>query len=140
MSVELRTMKLKEAAKKVENGMEEMLTDCDFPSEHWTRIRTNNVIERLNQQIRRRTRVVGTFPDGNSARMLVCARLCHVADTQWGNKKYMNMKYLWRRLWTTPLLPADFTQPESASSFAHKSRRDIFFCKRFLFGESKRKC
>ena len=62
--------------------------------EHWTRIRTNNVIERLNREIRRRTRVVGTFPDGNSALMLVCARLRHVAGTQWGNKKYMNMKHL----------------------------------------------
>ena len=41
-----------------------------------------------------RTRVVGTFPDGNSALMLVCARLRHVAGTQWGNKKYMNMKHL----------------------------------------------
>ena len=69
-------------------------THCDFPSEHWTRIRTNNVIERLNREIRRRTRVVGTFPDGNSALMLVCARLRHVAGTQWGNKKYMNMKHL----------------------------------------------
>ena len=59
-----------------------------------TRIRTNNVIERLNWEIRRRTRVVGTFPDGNSALMLVCARLRHVAATQWGNKKYMNMKHL----------------------------------------------
>ena len=67
---------------------------CDFPSEHWTRIRTNNVIERLNREIRRRTRVVGTFPDGNSALMLVCARLRHVAGTQWGCKKYMNMKHL----------------------------------------------
>ena len=66
----------------------------DFPSEHWTRIRTNNVIERLNREIRRRTRVVGSFPDGNSALMLVCARLRHVAGTQWGNKKYMNMKHL----------------------------------------------
>ena len=61
---------------------------------HWTRIRTNNVIERLNREIRRRTRVVGSFPDGNSALMLVCARLRHVAGTQWGNKKYMNMKHL----------------------------------------------
>ena len=59
-----------------------------------TRIRTNNVIERLNREIRRRTRVVGCFPDGNSALMLVCARLRHVAGTQWGNKKYMNMKHL----------------------------------------------
>ena len=91
---ELRTMKLKEAAKKVEDCIEETLTYCDFPSEHWTRIRTNNVIERLNREIRRRTRVVGTFPDGNSALMLVCARLRHVAGTQWGCKKYMNMKHL----------------------------------------------
>ena len=83
-----------EAAKKVEDGIEETLTYCDFPSEHWTRIRTNNVIERLNREIRRRTRVVGTFPDGNSALMLVCARLRHVAGTQWGCKKYMNMKHL----------------------------------------------
>jgi transposase-like protein len=91
---QLREMKLKEAAKKVEDGIEETLTYCDFPSEHWTRIRTNNVIERLNREIRRRTRVVGAFPDGNSALMLVCARLRHVAGTQWGNKKYMNMKHL----------------------------------------------
>ena len=91
---ELNAMKLKEAAKKVEDGIEETLTYCDFPSEHWMRIRTNNVIERLNREIRRRTRVVGCFPDGNSALMLVCARLRHVAGTQWGNKKYMNMKHL----------------------------------------------
>ncbi len=91
---ELHAMKLKEAAKKLEGGIEETLTYADFPSEHWTRIRTNNVIERLNREIRRRTRVVGCFPDGNSALMLVCARLRHVAGTQWGNKKYMNMKHL----------------------------------------------
>ena len=90
----LREMKLKEAAKKVEDSIEETLTYMDFPYEHWLRIRTNNVIERLNREIRRRTRVVGTFPDGNSALMLVCARLRHVAGTQWGNKKYMNMKHL----------------------------------------------
>ena len=58
---QLRSTKLKEAARKVEDGTEETLTYCDFPSEHWTRIRTNNVIERLNREIRRRTRVVGSF-------------------------------------------------------------------------------
>ena len=52
------------------------------------------MIERLNREIRRRTRVVGTFPDGNSALMLVCARLHHVAGAQWGSKKYMNVKHL----------------------------------------------
>ena len=91
---ELKAMKLPGAAKKVEAGIEETLTYCDFPSEHWTKIRTNNAIECLNREIRRRTRVVGAFPDGNSARMLVCARLRHVAGTQWGSKKYMNMKHL----------------------------------------------
>ena len=90
----LREMRLREAAKKVEDSVEETLTYTSFPFEHWTRIRTNNVIERLNREIRRRTRVVGCFPDGNSALMLVCARLRHVAGTQWGNKKYMNMKHL----------------------------------------------
>ena len=74
--------------------MEEPLTCCDFPSEHWTRIRTNNVIERLNREIRRRTRVVGSFSGGNAALMLVCARLRHVAGTQWDNKKYMNLQHL----------------------------------------------
>ena len=89
----LRTMK-QEAAKKVEDGVEETPAYTSFPFEHWTGIRTNNVIERLNREIRRRTRVVGSFPDGNSALMLVCARLRHVAATQRGNKKYMNMKHL----------------------------------------------
>ena len=56
---ELKAMKLPEAAKKVEACIEETLTYCDFPSEHWEKIRTNNVIERMNREIRRRTRVVG---------------------------------------------------------------------------------
>ena len=90
----LHAMKLPHAAKKIEAGIEETLTYADFPSEHWTRIRTNNVIERLNRKIRRRTRVIGAFPDGNSALMLICARLHHVAGFQWGNKKYMNMRHL----------------------------------------------
>ena len=63
----LRSMRLNEAAKKVEDGIEETLLYMDFPSQHWLKIRTNNVIERMNREIRRRTRVVGTFPDGKSA-------------------------------------------------------------------------
>ena len=70
-------MKLKEASKKICDSIEETLTYMDFPPEHWQKIRTNNAIERLNREIRRRTRVVGTFPDGHSALMLVCARLRH---------------------------------------------------------------
>ena len=87
-------MKLKEAAKKVEAGIEETLTYMDFPSQYWLKIRTNNVIERMNREIRRRTRVVGTFPDRKSALMLVCARLQYVLGKEWGTKRYLPMKYL----------------------------------------------
>jgi transposase-like protein len=52
------------------------------------------VIERLNREIRRRTRVVGTFPDGKSALMLVGARLRHVASKAWGTGRYMSMTRL----------------------------------------------
>ena len=79
---ELRSMKLKEAARKVEDDIEETLAYCDFPSEYWTRIRTNNVIERFNREILRRIRVVGSLLDGNPTLMLVCARLRHVAGIQ----------------------------------------------------------
>jgi len=90
----LKKMNLKAAAKKVEDSIDETLTFMDFPSQHWTRIRTNNTLERLNREIKRRTRAIGAFPDGNSALMLVCARLRHVAGTDWGTKRYMNMDHL----------------------------------------------
>ena len=82
MAQELRKLKLKEAVKKIEDSIDETLAYFDFPTEHWTRIRTNNVIECRNREIRRRTRVVDAFPEGNSALMLVCARLRHVAGGQ----------------------------------------------------------
>ena len=92
----LRAMKLAKAAKKVEDGIEETLTYMDFPTQHWTRIRTNNAIERLNREIKRRTKAIGAFPDGQSALMLVCARLRHVAATIWGARRYMNMDHLFK--------------------------------------------
>jgi transposase-like protein len=90
----LREMKLPEAAARVEMGIEETLLYMRFPREHWVRIRTNNTLERLNREIKRRTRVVGSFPDGNSALMLVCARLRYVASQEWGSKRYLNMDLL----------------------------------------------
>lgn len=57
---ELRSIKLKEADKKVEDSIEEILTYCDLSSKYLTRIRTKNVIERLNREIYCRTCVVGS--------------------------------------------------------------------------------
>ena len=48
----LRALKLAKAAKKVEDGIEEPLAYMDFPTQHWSRIRTNNAIERLNREIK----------------------------------------------------------------------------------------
>ena len=94
MAAELESMRLKEAAKVVRDGCAETLTYCDMPREHWRRIRTNNAIERLNREIRRRTRAVGTFPDGKSALMLVAARLKYVADSEWGSRRYLDVSLL----------------------------------------------
>ena len=88
-------MGLKSAADLYRKGVMETLTYLDFPHEHWRSIRTNNILERLNREIRRRTRVVGCFPDGESALMLVCARLRHIATKEWGTKRYLNMKHLY---------------------------------------------
>ena len=87
----LEEMKLGKAAGIVHDGIEETLRYYEFPSEHWLRIRTNNPLERIMREIRRRTRVVGCFPDGNSALMLVAARLRHIAGSKWGTRQYLKM-------------------------------------------------
>ena len=94
MVEKLRGMRLAKAAEIVEAGIDETLSYYSMPSEHWRSIKTNNPLERLMREIRRRTRVVGAFPDGHSALMLVAARLRHVAATKWGTKRYLQMNRL----------------------------------------------
>ena len=91
---QLREMKLSAVAQKVEKSIEKMLTYMDYPTEHWNRIRTNNTIERVNREIKHRTKAIGVFSDGQSALMLVCARLRYVAESDWGTKRYLNMNHL----------------------------------------------
>jgi transposase-like protein len=90
----LEAMKLSGAAQVVREGVEETLSYMAFPMEHWRQVRTNNPLERIMREIRRRTRVVGAFPDGRSALMLVAARLRHIAGTRWGTKRYLDMDRL----------------------------------------------
>jgi len=98
----LDAMRLAQAATVVRDGVDETLSYMAFPREHWTRIRTNNVLERIMREIRRRTRVVGNFPDGKSALMLVAARLRHIAGTRWGKRVYLDMERL-REATETPI-------------------------------------
>ena len=97
---DLRAMKLTKAAVLLEEHGHETLNFYGFPDSHWIKLRTNNPLERIMREIRRRTRVVGAFPDGKSCLNLAAARLRHIAGTQWSTRKYMNM---------TPLF-ADQTQ------------------------------
>ncbi len=88
----LKALRLEKAARVIESGCDETFSYYGFPSTHWRHIRTNNPLERLNREIRRRTRVVGSFPDGHAALMLVAARLRYMAGQKWGTERYMNMK------------------------------------------------
>jgi putative transposase len=72
-------------------AVEETLAYYAFPEEHWRRIRNNNPLERILREIRRRTRVVGAFPDGQSALNLAAARLGHIA---WSTERYLNIELL----------------------------------------------
>lgn len=90
----LREMKLPAAAQLIETSIEETLSYYTYPSEHQRSLRTNNPLERVMREIRRRTRVVGAFPDGNAALILVAARLRHIAGTQWGKRRYLDMSRL----------------------------------------------
>ena len=63
----LKELKLGKAAALVEGGAEETFSYYDFPQTHWRSIRTNNPLERVNRELRKRTRIVGNFPDGKSA-------------------------------------------------------------------------
>ena len=102
---ELRLLKMSKAADLVEQSVYETLTYYAFPDIHWHKIRTNNPLERIMREIRRRTRVVGAFPDGQSCLNLAAARLRHIAGTQWSTKRYMNMR---------PLFQADENPTEAA--------------------------
>lgn len=92
----LRSQRLIRAAELVETHIDETLSYYAFPDSHWRKIRTNNPLERIMKEIRRRTRVVGAFPDGESCLNLAAARLRHIAGTKWATRKYMNMQPLYQ--------------------------------------------
>jgi putative transposase len=90
IATKLAAMKLPKAAALAVDTVRDTLTYYAFPSAHWRQVRTNNPMERIIREIRRRTRVVGAFPDGQSALMLVAARLRHVTTTRWGSRRSLS--------------------------------------------------
>jgi len=98
---ELRRQKLLKAAELIQEHVGETLTYYEFPDIHWTKLRTNNPLEGIMREIRRRTRVVGAFPDGSSCLNLAAARLRHIAGTHWSTRCYMKMAHLKEAKMTT---------------------------------------
>ena len=95
IAIKLEALKLRKAAKILRQGIEESLSYHRFPREHHRCIRTNNMLERIMRELRRRTRVVGAFPDGQSALMLCCARLRHIETKSWSeSRRYLDMDKL----------------------------------------------
>ncbi len=90
----LHEMKLAKVAEWVAETVEETLSYYAFPDEHWRRIRTNNPLERVMREMRRRTRVVVAFPDGQSCLNLAAARLRHIAGTKWSTRRHLGMTLL----------------------------------------------
>ena len=92
---EPRRRKLTGAAEPVAESIDETLTFHAFPDSHRIKIRTDNPLERIMKEIRRRTGVVGASPDGRSCLNLAAARLRHIAGSKWSMRRYMNMTPLY---------------------------------------------
>jgi putative transposase len=74
----------------LENALGDTLTFMAFPREHWCRVSSTNPIERINREIRRRTRVVGVFPSIASAMRLIGMLLLEQTDDWHAGKRYMS--------------------------------------------------
>ena len=99
-------------------GIEETLYYYAFPREHWGSLRTNNPLERLLREVRRRTMRWERFPDGKSALMLATARLRHVAGAKWRARRYVDIEPALRRAKQSQDTPAQKLSPPPRGSRA----------------------
>ena len=93
-AVERYQKRAPEFAKWLEENIEDGLTVYQFPKEHWKKIRTSNGIERVNREIKRRTRVAVLFPNKESALRLVTGVIIEIHEEWVTGKKYLDMSPL----------------------------------------------
>ncbi|MFZ5803839.1 MAG: IS256 family transposase [Acidobacteriota bacterium] len=86
--------RFKRAVEVFAQGLEEALTYLDFPSGHQRPIKSTNVLERLFREVKRRTRVVGVFPNEESLANLATVVMLRVTE-DWAFRRYMDMAPLW---------------------------------------------
>jgi putative transposase len=80
-----------EFAAWLESNVPESFSVFDLPPEHWVKMRTSNMIERVNQELKRRTRVIHVFPNVASLLRLITACPCEISDSWEGGKVYLDM-------------------------------------------------
>jgi putative transposase len=91
--VELYEKRFPKAVAIFEAGIEDALTYLSFPGSHHTRIRTTNMLERLFKEIKRRTRVVGVFPNETSASTLA-TEIALRSSEEWALRRYLTLDTL----------------------------------------------
>lgn len=96
-----------EAAALLADAENDILAYMDFPSEHWTRIYSTNPLERLNKEIKRRTNVVGIFPDRPSVIRLVGALLIETSDEWAVGRRYFSQASMRKLFHPEPELVAE---------------------------------
>ena len=89
LAVEMLESCCPKAAGILEEAEPDALAYLDFPASHWKRLRTNNVQERANREIKRRSRVVQVFPSAASLERLAGAVMCDM-DEEWQDARYFS--------------------------------------------------
>jgi len=95
------------AAQVLIEAENDILAYMTFPQEHWKRIYSNNVLERLNKEVKRRTNVVGVFPDDPSVIRLVGAILQEQSDEWQVAKRYFSLESMRKLYDPQPLVLAE---------------------------------
>jgi transposase-like protein len=95
------------AAELLAQAEDDILAYMAFPAELWTRIYSTNPLERLNKEVKRRTNVVGVFPDGGSVIRLVGAVLLEIADEWQVGRRYFSLETMARLIEPQPLMVAE---------------------------------
>jgi putative transposase len=95
------------AAELLAEAEDDILAYMAFPAELWTRIYSTNPLERLNKEVKRRTNVVGVFPDGGSVTRLVGAVLLETSDEWQVGRRYFSLEAMAKVIGPQPLLVAE---------------------------------
>lgn len=111
------------AADVAEEAEPDALAYLAFPPSHWKRLRTNNVQERANREIKRRSRVVQVFPSEKSLERLVGAVMCEL-DEQWSQSRYFAYEKI-QELYDEGRAAAPAAPAKTADELAEEARKMI---------------